>query len=209
MRPRPTAARWPPASARSHARMAPGRGAASCSWHGPRQAPPDPPRRGRPCGTIEDQPGVAGGRAEDLLHVGCGSPGRHLTRGWHKAALRVLLRRWAHGSATVPAWVARPAPGGRIAALLPGRLGDEYLMADLTIIETMADGGRPGSEDPDRMRTLANRPRRTRRRARRRGDPLGIGDVRSPALRLLGRASTTRHVRPSLHACSYPPPTAR
>ena len=26
--------------------------------------------------------------------------GRYLTRGWHEAALRVLLRRWAHGNAT-------------------------------------------------------------------------------------------------------------
>jgi hypothetical protein len=51
-------------------------------------------------GAAEDQLGAARGAAEDRLDVGSGYPGRYLTRGWHEAALRVLLRRWAHGNAT-------------------------------------------------------------------------------------------------------------
>jgi hypothetical protein len=60
---------------------------------------------------VADQLDAARGAAEDLLHVGCGYPGRYLTRGWHEAALKVPLRRWTHGDATVPASVARPRSG--------------------------------------------------------------------------------------------------
>ena len=34
--------------------------------------------------------------------MGWAYPGRQLTRGWRGAALRALLRRWAHGSANTP-----------------------------------------------------------------------------------------------------------
>jgi len=54
-------------------------------------------------GSAEDQLDAARGAAEDLLHVGCGYPGRYLARGWHEATLRVRLRGWTHGNATVHA----------------------------------------------------------------------------------------------------------
>jgi len=47
--------------------------------------------------------GTTRGAAEGLLIVGCGCLGRYRTRGWAEATLKVLVRRWAHGSARTDA----------------------------------------------------------------------------------------------------------
>jgi hypothetical protein len=63
------------------------------------------PDRGEVAGPLLVEPQKTGWtRQEAQLRISrtwaAAIPGRYLTRGWHEAALRVLLRRWAHGNAT-------------------------------------------------------------------------------------------------------------